>query len=710
MPFARLLSLLGTLAVTTLAAPPTTKRTDHADTLHGVTVADPYRWLESDSAEAGAWVKEQAAYARAHLDKLPGRAAIATRVKELAEVTAGRASSGVGSVVRTGGQTFFQQQDAGQNQPVLYVQTAGAARRVLIDPNQRSPAGITSIGSWSPSPDGKWLAYGTSVAGSDWQIIRVRDTASARDLDDKIEWTKFAALAWTPDSRGFYYSRFPEVAADRLLTAANDFQKVYHHRLETPQSRDELIFERPDQKEWAFSALPMQQGHTLILIFWGTRRQHRISWLDPAAPGKTFDLVSEFEAEFSPIGHLGTVVYFKTSYKAPHGRVIAVDLKAPARDQWREIVPESKDTLQRALVLGNRVLCQYMRDVKSVLSVWPLSGGAKPDHEVSINDIVSAGWGRERFMPSPVAADAGQAFYYTAGFTRPPSLFSYDLKERKSAPLMDSKLPFDPAGFETRQVFYNSKDGTRVPMFLVMRKGLQPDGNTPTLLYGYGGFNLPSLPTYSPRNLAWVEGGGIYAVANLRGGNEYGVAWHRAGALDKKQNVFDDFIAAAEWLIANRYTTSKRLAILGVSNGGLLVGACLNQRPDLFGAAIPAVGVMDMLRFHKFTVGAGWTSDYGSPDNPRDFAVLMKYSPLHNIKVGTKYPPTLIMTADHDDRVVPLHSFKYGATMQYAQEGPAPILLRIETDAGHGGGKPVSKTVEEAADVIAFLRQSLGVQ
>ncbi len=692
--------------MTILAAPPATRRTDHSDSLHGTNVPDPYRWLETDSGEVKAWVKEQAAYARGYLDKLPGRAAIATRVQELSQVTRAKSNYGVGSVVRTGGLLFFERQDPGQNQPVLYVQSGTAAPRVLIDPNTQSATGISAIASWSPSPDGKWLAYGTSVAGSDWQLIRVREVATGRDLTDKVEWTKFAGINWTPDSRGFEYSRFPAVPMSELLTAPNDFQKVYLHRLETAQSADTLVYERPDQKEWRFQALPMQQGHTLIQIFWGTRRQHRISWLDPAHPGKTFDLVTEFEAEFEPIGHRGSVVYFQTSYKAPKGRVIAVDLRSPAREKWREIVPESKDALERAIVLGDRVLCQYMRDVKSVLAIWP-AGGGKLDHEVAMSDIASAGWGRDTFMPSSVDPDAARGYFFTMGFARPLALSSYDFGARKIEPLFDTKLPFDPAKFETKQVFYSSKDGTRVPMFLVMKKGLVPDGKTPTLLYGYGGFNVPLLPTYNPRNLAWVEGGGIYAVASLRGGNEYGVEWHRAGALDKKQNVFDDFIAAAEWLIANRYTNSKRLAINGGSNGGLLVGACLNQRPDLFGAAIPAVGVMDMLRFHKFTVGAAWTSDYGSPDNPKDFAVLMKYSPLHNIKRGTKYPPVLVMTADHDDRVVPLHSFKYGAAMQYAQEGPAPILLRIETDAGHGGGKPVSKSVEEAADVIAFLRDSL---
>jgi prolyl oligopeptidase len=449
----------------------------------------------------------------------------------------------------------------------------------------------------------------------------------------------------------------------------------------------------------------MNSGHTLIRVQWGTRRQNRILWQDPAKPGRTFDLVSGFEAEFDPIGHRGSTVYFKTSDKAARGRVVAVDLAAPARGNWREIVPESKDTLERAVVAGDRVLCQHMRDVRSVLSVWSLAG--KLDHELPFAEIASAGWGRGVFLPSPVAADSHLAEYFTGGYARPVALSAYDLRARRSQPLFDTKLPFDPASFETRQVFYNSKDGTRIPLFLVVRKGFQPTGDTPTMLYGYGGFNLPQLPRYDPRNLAWVEMGGVFAVANLRGGNEYGVEWHRAGAMDKKQNVFDDFIAAGEWLIRNRYTSAKRLAIVGNSNGGLLVGACLNQRPDLFGAAVPAVGVMDMLRFHKFTVGAGWTSDYGSPDNPAEFAALLKYSPLHNIRRGTKYPPTLVMTADHDDRVVPLHSFKYGAAMQYAQEGAAPILLRIETDAGHGGGKPVSKAVEEAVDVIAFLRASL---
>ena len=702
--------LLAVCAMVAQAGPPATPRLDHTETIHGVTVSDPYRWLETDSPEVRSWVKEQSAYARQYLDRLPGREAIRKRLNELSRVTQAQAAYGVGAVVATGGRLFYERQDPDQNQPALHVQERpGQASRVLIDPNQQSAAGISALTAWSPSPDGKLLAYGTSVAGSDWQVFRIRDVDTGKDLPDRLEWIKVGNVDWTPDGKSFLYGRYPEVPQSQMLTASNYFQKVFHHRVGSTQAEDRLVYERPDQKDWRFGAFPMQSGHLLIQIRWGTRRQHRIVWQDPAKPGHTLDLVSDFENTFDPVGHRGTVVYFRTTHQAPRGRVIAVDLRAPTRDNWREVVPQSNDTLERCLLVGDRVLCQAMRDVKSVLSIWDAGGGGKLDHEVPMTEIGSAGWARQSFLPSPVPSDTSRYYYFTGGFTRPRTMFAYDPQSRKSSALFDARLPFDPAAFETRQVFYPSKDGTRIPMFLVGRKGFRPNGATPTLLYGYGGFSIPMLPVYGPLSLAWVEAGGIYAVANLRGGNEYGTEWHRAGALDKKQNVFDDFIAAAEWLIKSGYTSSKRLAIYGGSNGGLLVGACLNQRPDLFGAAIPAVGVMDMLRFHRFTVGAGWTSDYGSPDNPRDFAVLWKYSPLHNIKRGTKYPPTLVMTADHDDRVVPLHSFKYGAALQYAQEGPAPILLRIDIDAGHGRGKPVSKQVESSADVLLFLRESLGV-
>ena len=651
---------------------------------------------------------EQAAYARLHLDALPGRDAIAARINELSQVRRASAVGGVAGIMHAGGKLLFLRHDPGQNQSVLFVQGTDGKERELINPNLKSAAGVASLSSWSPSPDGKWLVYGTAVAGSDWQELRVRNIDTGNDLPDRIEWSKFSVSMWSPDGKGFYYSRFPEVPKSELLTAQNYFQKVYYHKLETGQAADRLIYGAPDQKEWRFSTFPLNTGHIVFQIHWGTRPMHRVVWQDPAHPGRTFDLVDRFTAEFEPIGHDGTLVYFQTTDNAPRGRVIAIDLKYPARANWREIVPESKDTLEKAVVSSGRVLLKYLRDARSVLAIWS-AGGKQLDHEVDLGTVANAGWGRYVFHSASAASDAQPLYYYRTGFTEPPSLYRYTPATRKSMPLFQSKPPFDPALFETTQVFYSSKDGTRIPMFLVMKKGLKRTGDTPVLLYGYGGFKLPSLPGYSPRNLAWLEFGGIYAVANLRGGSEYGEAWHRAGALDKKQNVFDDFISAAEWLIKSGYTNSKRLAILGGSNGGLLVGACLNQRPDLFGAAVPAVGVMDMLRFHKFTVGAGWTSDYGSPDDPKDFQTLLKYSPLHNIKRGTKYPPTLIMTADHDDRVVPLHSFKYAAQLQYAQEGKAPILLRIETSAGHGGGKPVSKAVEEGADVLAFLRQALGM-
>ncbi len=700
----RRLSFFLPLAAALSAEAPSTKRSDFAETLHGVWIEDPYRWLEdSNSEETRRWVQAQSGYARVVLDQQPGRAAIAKRLEELTRVTSSPISYGVAKIARVAGKLFFERLDPGADQPVLYVQRTGESARALVDPNLGEK---TSLSSWSPSPDGQWLAYGVALAGSDWQAVRVRNVDSGKDLPDRIEWSKATRYEWTADSRGFYYTRFAEPPKGEVLTAANFYQKLYLHKLRTPQSSDALIYHRPDQKEWSFRPYALPDGTLLLAVGWGTRRQNLLLLVDPRKTAAAVELTAKFQEEFQPLGIRDGRLLLRTSDSAPKGRVVSMDLASPGRDRWREVVSESADTLERAVLWGPWILCQHMRDVKSVLGVYSKSGARQ--HEVTLPSLGTAAWQRGEFAAESHVPET-EAYYAFGSYTQPLTLFRYLPAKRQATPLFESKLPFDTAQFETRQVFYPSKDGARIPMFLVHKRGLRPNGDTPVLLYGYGGFNLPTRPNYVARTMAWVEMGGIFASANLRGGSEYGSEWHRAGALDKKQNVFDDFIAAAEYLIRAGYTKPSRLAIYGRSNGGLLVGACLNQRPDLFGAAVPAVGVMDMLRFHQFTVGTGWTSDYGSPDNPKDFETLRKYSPLHNIRQGTKYPPTLVITADHDDRVVPLHSFKYGAALQHAQEGSALILIRIDTDSGHGGGKPLSKVVEEDTDVIAFLRHALGV-
>src|SRR5215469_13804329 len=486
------------------------------------------------------------------------------------------------------------------------------------------------------------------------------------------------------------------------MTAANYFQKLYFHRLGTPQSADKLIYHRDDHKDWGFAGDVTDDGHYLIISVWqGTDRRNRVFYMELKKPAaKVIELLNDFDAQYEFIDNDGPVFWFRTDLEAPRGRIIKIDVTKPERANWSEVIPQSTETLTGANVLNNSFVCAYLQDAHSRVKVFSLAG--KYLRAVELPSIGSAGG----FEGNRVDKET---FYSFTGFTTPGVIYHYDLKNGKSSIFRAPKVDFNPADFETKQIFYTSKDGTRVPMFITSRKGVRLDGQNPTLLYGYGGFDISITPAFSAANVVWMEMGGVYAVANIRGGGEYGEAWHQAGMKLKKQNVFDDFIAAAEWLIANGYTSSNELAISGASNGGLLIGACETQRPDLFGACLPQVGVMDMLRFNRFTVGWGWTSDYGSSENAEEFRALLAYSPLHNIRAGTKYPPTLILTGDHDDRVVPAHSFKFAATMQAAQTGNAPVLIRIETRAGHGAGKPTSKSIDEAADKWAFLVKALGM-
>lgn len=675
---------------------PVTFKTNQVDNYHGILVSDPYRWLEDEnSPQTKEWIKAQNKITFEYLEKIPQRESIKNRLTELWNYER------YGVPTKRGTRYFFAKNDGLQNQNVIYtVENLEAAPRVLIDPNKFSADGRVALSGMSITEDGKLMAYGISVAGSDWQEWRVRNVDNGEDLPDKIEWVKFSSAAWTIDGAGFFYSRYDAPDPSAKLTQVNYYHKLYYHKLGTPQSEDKLIYHRPDQKEWNFYPETTSDGKYLIISSsQGTSPKRRIFYLDLKDPNAVVTpLLIDFDAAYDFIENDGDVFYFRTDLNAPRGRVIAIDIKKPQKSEWREIIPEAKETMTGVSVIANRLIVTYLKDAYSNVKVYSMDG--KFLYELQLPGIgsVSGFTGRR---------NDSETFYMFSSFTTPGEIYRLDVATGKSVLFRKPAVKFDSSQYETKQVFYTSKDGTRVPMFITARKGIKLNGKNPTLLYGYGGFNISITPSFSLTAVMWLEMGGIYAVANIRGGGEYGEEWHQAGTKLKKQNVFDDFIAAAEYLTKNRYTNPKRLAIAGGSNGGLLVGAVLNQRPDLFGAALPAVGVMDMLRFHKFTIGWAWVSDYGSPDNPEEFKAIYAYSPLHNIKRGVCYPATLITTADHDDRVVPAHSFKYAATLQEAQGCSNPILIRIETRAGHGAGKPTSLLIEETADRLAFAVKAL---
>ncbi len=677
---------------------PAAARSDVTDDLQGVAVADPYRWMEDlDSAETQAWVASERQLTESSLAGIPSREAIGRRLTELWNYERYTVP------FVQGGKTFFTGNTGLQAQNVLFVaDTPDGQPRGLLDPNALSKDGTVALSGTSVSQDGRLLAYSVSTAGSDWQEWRVRDVATGRDTDDRIEWAKFTRAAWAHDGSGFYYGRFDEPPAGAERKATNYFQKLCFHRLGTPQSADPVVYRRDDHKDWQFGPDVTDDGRYLVIrVSVGTDRRNMVFYRDLKDPeSKVVELLPDLDADYSFVDNDGPIFYFRTDQGAPRGRLIAIDTAKPDRANWREVIPEGKDTLVRVSRVHDTFIASYLKDAATAVRLFAEDG--KPAGDVTLPGLGSAaGFAGKR-------TDA-QTYYSFTGFTTPVTIYRFDVASRKSTVFRKPQVKSQMFNLETEQVFYTSKDGTKIPMFLSHRKGLKLDGKNPTLLYAYGGFDIPEVPTFSVPNLVWMEMGGVYALANLRGGSEYGEAWHQAGMLEHKQNVFDDFIAAGEWLIANRYTSKRRLAIYGGSNGGLLIGAVLNQRPDLFGAAIPAVGVMDMLRFQKFTIGWAWASEYGTADDPKMFPVLRAYSPLHNIKPGTCYPPTLVLTADHDDRVFPAHSFKYAATLQAAQGCANPVLIRIETRAGHGAGKPTSKLIAEATDRLAFLVRSLGM-
>ncbi len=672
---------------------------DVVDDYHGTKVADPYRWLEEYSDQTNTWIEEENKLTSAWLEAIPQRESIKSRLTTLWNYEK------YGLPSKEGGKYFFSKNDGLQNQSVLYVTTAlDAAPRVLLDPNTFSKDGTVALAGTSVSEDGKLIAYGISEAGSDWNVWKVRDIETGKDLSDELKWVKFSGASWSKDNKGFYYSRYdaPANEAEKLKTV-NEYHKIYYHAIGTTQDKDVLIYERKDQPKWYVGAGVTEDGKYLIIgAESGDSVNNAMFFKDLTKPdAKVVELLNKFDAKYEFVGNDGGVFYVQSNLEAPRGRIWAIDTAKPERANWKEVIPQSENALQGVSMAGNKFFLNYLKDAKTQVKIHDLSG--KFLSEVQFPGICTAGgFGGKR-------TDT-ETFYSYSGYTTAPSIFHYDIASGKSTLFKAPKVDFNGDNYETKQVFFKSKDGTKVPMFITYKKGLKLDGTNPTLLYAYGGFNISITPGFSPANAVWMDMGGVYAVANLRGGGEYGEEWHQGGMKLVKQNVFDDFIGAAEWLIANKYTSTPKLAIQGGSNGGLLVGACMTQRPELFGACLPAVGVMDMLRFQKFTIGWGWVGDYGSSDKPDEFKALRAYSPYHNIKAGTCYPPTLVTTADHDDRVYPAHSFKFAAAMQAAQGCENPILIRIETRAGHGAGKPTSKRIDEAADIFAFLVKTLDMK
>ncbi|PSB07601.1 S9 family peptidase [Pleurocapsa sp. CCALA 161] len=678
---------------------PNTNQVAQSDNYHGVEVKDPYRWLEDpDSDTTKAWVQAQNELTNSYLATIPTRDKLQQRLTQLWDYEK------YSSPFKRGQSYFYFKNDGLQNQSVLYtLKSLDDEGEILLDPNTLSADGTVALSGLSISDDGQWMAYGLSTAGSDWVEYRVRNIATREDTADHLQWIKFSGASWTKDNQGFFYSRYDEPNAETKLEDVNYYQKLYYHRLGTTQAEDILVYHRPDQKEWGFSGGVTEDGKYLIISVWlGTDSKNLVFYKNlEQLDSEVIELISEFVASYNVIDNDEDTFWVQTDLNAPRGKVIAINLNNPDQANWQEIIPEAAETLESIGLLNNQFVADYLKDARSQIKIYALDGTFA--REVELPGIGSAGgFGGKRYDT--------ETFYTFTSFTTPATIYRYDLTTGESKLFRQPQVDFDPEAYQTQQVFYPSKDGTKIPMFITHKKGIKLDGNNPTYLYAYGGFNISLTPSFSVSNVVWLEMGGIYAVPNLRGGGEYGEEWHQAGMKDKKQNVFDDFIAAAEWLIAQKYTSQEKLAIAGGSNGGLLVGACMTQRPDLFAAAIPAVGVLDMLRFHKFTIGWAWCSEYGTPDDAADFKTLYAYSPLHNLQPGTNYPATMITTADHDDRVVPAHSFKFAAALQAAHQGDNPVLIRIETKAGHGAGKPTSKIIEEAADKWGFLVANLGIE
>jgi prolyl oligopeptidase len=678
---------------------PKTKKVDHVDTYRDIKVPDPYRWLEDEnSADTAKWVEEQNQVTSAYLSKIPFRAKIQERLEKLYNYPK------YSPPTRRGEYYFFTKNNGLQNQSVYYVQKGlDGTPEELIDPNKLSEDGTSRLGRFSLSKDGKYAVYGISKGGSDWEELFVMEVASKKTLNDNLKWIKVSRIAWR--GAGFFYSRYDAPEKGKELSSKNENHRVFFHKIGTEQSADELVYEDKANPQ-RFHNVETTEDERFAILTISERGKGKngnaVYYRDLLQEDKSFKpIVAEIgNNSFDVLGNVGDKLLIETDKDAPNSKVILCDAKHPEEKNWKTILPEKPEPLRSVSTAGGKIFAGYLKDVASHVYVYNLDG--KLENEVKLPGLGAAGgFGGQ--------SDDKFVFYTFNSFTYPQTIFRYDIATRKSTLFRTPEIPdFKPADYETKQVFYNSKDGTRVPMFLVYRKGLKLDGNNPTLLYGYGGFNIITSPTFTSIRLALLEQGFVYASANMRGGGEYGEKWHEAGTKLKKQNVFDDFIAAAEWLIAHKYTSPQKLAVNGGSNGGLLVGAVINQRPELFRAAVPQVGVMDMLRFHKFTIGWNWIADYGSSDDPEEFKALRAYSPLHNLREGVKYPATLITTADHDDRVVPAHSFKYAATLQEKASRENPVLIRIDTRSGHGASN-TTKAIEQLADIYSFLMYNLDV-
>jgi prolyl oligopeptidase len=676
--------------------PATRKDSTVADNYHGNTISDPWRWLEDDqSAETKEWVTRQNIVTNGYLSQIPFRDKVKARLEQIFDYEK------YGTPFKEGGKYYFFKNDGLQNQSVLYVQdNLNSQAETVLDPNKFSEDGTTSLGELDFSKDGRYLAYSTSVGGSDWRTIVVKDLQTGQMLPDEVKWVKFSGIAWKDN--GFYYTRFPEPKKGDELKAANKLGAVYYHTLGKPQAEDQLVYADKAHPDRSFGAATTDDERFLCVSGWESTSGNALFVKDLSLKSDAFvPLVSTFEKDFAVIDNIGDKLLVLTNHNAPNQRLVLISLEQPEESAWQTLIAEDPaDVLQGAVICGGKIVCSYLHNASSSLRVFDLNG--KPVQEVNLPEIGTVG------AVSGKASET-QAFFSFTSFLRPNTIYSLDMNTLNTNVFKAPKLDFNPDLFTTEQVWYTSKDGTKVPMFITRKKNIAYDGQNPTLLYGYGGFNISLTPTFSPSRAALLENNGIYAVANIRGGGEFGEKWHKAGTKCQKQNVFDDFIAAAEYLVEKKYTSPPRLAIQGGSNGGLLVGACMTQRPDLFGVCFPAVGVLDMLRYHQFTIGYAWATDYGRSDNPEEYACLIKYSPLHNVK-KTAYPATMITTADHDDRVVPAHSFKFAAALQENQQGSNPALIRIETSAGHGAGKPTSKLIEESADILSFMFYNMKMQ
>ncbi|MFT7298150.1 MAG: prolyl oligopeptidase [Sphingobacteriales bacterium] len=675
---------------------PETKKVDHVDDYFGTKIADPYRWLEIDTAaDVKDWVTRQNEVTNNYLAQIPYRQSIMDRFEKLYNYEK------YGAPFKAGDNYFFFLNDGLQNQSVLYIQTSlDAEPELFLDPNKLSDDGTVALSTFSPSLDGKYVVYGTSTGGSDWVDMYVMEVATKTKMSDELNWVKFSGASWAKD--GFYYSRYDAPKKGDKLSGKNEFHKVYFHKLGTLQSDDKLVFQDDKNPQRNFYAGTTEDQSFVYLVGSQGTSGNSFRAKNLKAGQKEFTvIVSDFDNEYSVIDNIGSKLLVLTDKDAPRYRLVLIDPKNPAPKNWKEIIPQKDEVLRSVSTAGGKIFANYMKDASSKIYIHKMDG--TQESEVILPALGTAGGFGGKMADKEV-------FYSFSSFLYPSTIYRYNIESGESTLFRKSNIDFNVDDYETKQVFYKSKDGTEIPMFIVHKKGLKMDGNNPTLLYGYGGFNISLTPGFSVSRLIFLENGGIYAQANLRGGGEYGEDWHKAGMLDKKQNVFDDFISAGEYLVKEKYTSSKKLAIEGRSNGGLLVGACMLQRPDLFAVALPGVGVMDMLKYHTFTIGWAWAVEYGSSADSNHFQNLIKYSPVHNVLDGVSYPATLVTTADHDDRVVPAHSFKFISALQAKHKGDNPVLIRVEVDAGHGAGKPTEKIIEENGDKWAFVFENLGMK